>query len=235
MKAVILCAGYATRLYPLTFDKPKALLQVKGKPIIDYIIERIPEEIDEIVVVSNHKFYSQFLKWAEKYDCRVKIIDDGTETNETRLGGIIDLNLAVEHGINEDVLVILGDNLFDFDLRGFIEFFKNRKKTLLGIYKVTKEEAKRFGVVETQGEKIVSFEEKPVNPKSDTISTGLYIFTKNDLEELKKYSLGEGPKDAPGYLIKHLSCFQEVLCFSFKGRWFDIGTQDLYYRIKDNW
>ena len=183
MKAIILCAGYSTRLYPLTLDKPKALLKIKGKSLLSNIIEKIPKEIKDIIIVSNGKFYKNFLEWAEKYERQIKVLNDRTSSNETRFGGIGDLSFAIKkENINDDILVILGDNLFDFNLDDFIGYFEKHKKTLVGVYEFPHEELKKLGVVEVKNNKIISFEEKPEKPKSSLASTGIYIFSKDDLK-----------------------------------------------------
>ena len=127
IRVIILAAGYGTRLYPLTKDKPKALLDVAGKPMIEYIFDRINEvkEINDIYIVSNSKFYKKFLEWSKNYgDERIEVLNDNTNSNETRLGGIGDMNFVIEKKkIEDDVLVISGDNLFDFNLKEVVKFF----------------------------------------------------------------------------------------------------------------
>lgn len=234
MKVVILCGGYATRLYPLTLDKPKALLDINGRPLIDYIIDRIPSEISEIVVVTNNKFFSHFFEWSKNQFRKIKIINDGTMSNESRIGGLGDLMLAVDN-TKEDLLVICGDNLFDGNLSEFIAFFNRFRKTSLVIYKSNLEEAKKMGVVEVFGDRLVSFEEKPSNPKSDLVSTGIYLISRDDLGKLKEYMDGDGSKEGLGFFIKYLSNLQEVLCFTFIGRWVDIGSKEIYEAVKNSW
>ena len=237
MKSIILCGGYGTRLYPLTLNKPKSLLPVNGKPLLDYIVEKIPKNIDEIILLSNSKFYELFSIWSKNYGGKIKLVDDGTFTNETRIGAISGLELAIgEKNITDDVLVISGDNLFDFKLDNFISFFRGAKSTSIGVYKPDRKELKKFGVVEVNNCKVVSFEEKPQNPKSDLASIGIYIFTKDDLEKIKKYSKIGKPKDAPGFLIKDLvENGDDVFAFEFTGRWFDIGSREVYEEINKTW
>ena len=192
MKAIVLCAGYATRLYPLTLDKPKSLLEISEKPLLNYIIEKIEKipDIDEIFVVANDKFHKQFLDWLNDYENnftkKINIINDGTTSNENRLGGVGDLDLTIrKEKINEDLLVVLGDNLFDFDLNSMISFFNKINGITVGIYDLKDwEQAKNFGVFEVKNNKLISFEEKPQNPKSTIISTGVYLFPKKDLKKI---------------------------------------------------
>ena len=237
MKCVILCAGYATRLYPLTLNKPKALLEIRGKSLLDYTIERIPHEIEKIYIVTNDKFYYNFIWWLENSKSKVKekieVINDETSTNESRLGGVGDLNFVIElKQINDDILVILGDNYFNFNLSGLINFFKKVGSTILGVVSLDKEQAKNFGVVEITEDKISSFEEKPENPKSNSVSTGLYIFTKDDLKKIKEYIKTDLNKEGPGYLIKYFLEIKDVYAYKIDGWWFDIGSIEEYEKIK---
>ena len=240
MKAIILCAGYATRLYPLTLDKPKSLLPISGKPILNYIIEKIEklDDADEIFIVTNEKFYPVFSKWLDDsklFNIKIKIINDGTKTNETRLGGIGDLDFAIrKEKINEDLLVVLGDNLFDFDLDGMIFSFGKNKTPTVGIYDLKdKEQARNFGVFEIKNNKIISIEEKPQNPKSATISTGIYLFPKDDLKKIGDYMKTEKPKDGPGFLIMDFFNSRDIYAFEFFGKWFDIVTKEIYEKVKE--
>lgn len=241
MKAVILAAGYATRLYPLTLDKPKALSPVSGKPILNYIIEKLEKvsDVDEIFIVSNDKFYMNFVWWLSQnaFNKKIEVMNDGTLSNETRLGGIGDLWFAIESKkINDDVLVISGDNLFDFNLQEMIDSFKNLNKTLVGIYDINDiEEVKKMSVVEIKNGKIISFEEKPKNPQVTISSIGIYIYTKEDLKKIGEYMKTDKPKDGPGYLVQDFCKNCEVYSFVFKGRWFDIGSKETYDKVNNTW
>ncbi|MEK6899244.1 MAG: nucleotidyltransferase family protein [Nanoarchaeota archaeon] len=236
MEVIIPCAGYATRLHPLTLKTPKALLPVRGKKIIDYIIDSLPANFFRITIVSNASFYSQFSDWAKRYGSRVAVLNDGTTSNETRLGGIGDIWFAIKNQkIDDDTLIILGDNLFDFALEPFIDFFKKKGKTATGVFEMPREELKNFGVVGLEGEKIVSFEEKPVNPKSSFGSTGIYALTREDLAKLSEYISRGKSLDGPGFFIEHLLSIQDVYGFVFKGRWFDIGTPSAYEQVNRSW
>jgi len=239
MKVVILCAGYATRLYPFTIGESKSLLLVGGKPLLSYTIKNLESirEIDEIFVVTNGKFYEKFVEWKKNEKSKIEIINDKTWTSEKRLGGVIDLKLALDKCGDDDIFVILGDNYFNFDLRNFADFFKVKKKTCIALHDVGDfEKAKRFGVVEVGGgNKVLNFEEKPENPKSTLISTGCYIFTRNDLEKIKDYFKSEKNKEGVGYIVKDfVESGEEVKGFIFKEDWYDIGIMEDYKKIKQD-
>lgn len=240
MKAVILAAGYATRLYPLTLDKPKALLEIHGKPLLNYIIHNLEEtNVSEIYIITNEKFYLQFVWWLNqnKFNKKIEIINDETNSNETRLGGIGDLKLAIlEKEIDDDILVILGDNLFDFSLKELTTKFNKTNKTVLGVYDIKSlMDAKRFGVVGVSADRIVSFKEKPENPESSLISTGIYLFSKKDIQLLPEYLNSGGKKDAFGSFIEYLTPRTEVYAATFDGRWFDIGSIEVYAKVSKEW
>ncbi len=244
MKAILLCAGYATRLYPLTKNQPKALLPIKNKPLINYIAEKIEkcEEIDEIFIITNEKFYMNFVWWLknnnEKFSKKIEILNDNTISNEDRLGGIGDLWYAVEKKkINDDIMVVLGDNLFTFDLNKIIDFFSEKKATVLGLYDVKNlEDAKRFGIVSIdENNKIIDFQEKPENPKSTLASIGIYFYTKEDLKQLEKYMKTDNQKDCPGYFPEYLRKNQNIYAIKLDGIWFDIGTKQSYEEVNKIW
>jgi glucose-1-phosphate thymidylyltransferase len=243
MKAIILAAGYAVRMYPLTLDKPKTLLFIRDQPLLNHIIKKIEkiEDVDEIIIVTNNKFYSIFCEWLEFYhkdfNKKIRIINDRSSSNENKLGGIGDLAYCIQKcNIQDDLLVLNSDNLFDFYLKQAVDFFNEKKKIVNGVYLLNSlDNAKKHGVVQLAKDKIVSFEEKPENPKSLLISIGVYIFPKQYLLEIVEYLKNNGKKDAPGYLIKYFVENFEVYGFLFKGRLYDIGSIDSYNEIKDSW
>src|SRR3989344_235256 len=237
MKCIILCAGYATRLYPLTLDKPKALLPINNVPLLNYIIERLKDikEIDEILVVTNSKFYFHFVWWLEHLNLgdeiknKIEIINDGTNEETGRLEGIGDLNFVMRSkNIKDDVFVILGDNYFNFNLSGFVDFYKEKGETCIGVYDIkNRENAKRFGILELgDGGEIISFEEKPKNPKTTLASVGLYIFSKADLRYVEEYIKAGYGKRGIGFLVKYLVEMKKVHPYKFEGWWFDIGSKE---------
>ena len=229
MKALILCAGYATRLYPLTLDKPKPLLPVSGRAIIEYGLDSVEKvnEIDLIYVITNDKFIDHFSKWAKQIKTKKKIIviNDKTLSNEDRLGSVGDIDFAIDdQGIDDDLLVLAGDNLFDFGLKDFIDYSK-KKGTSVVVYDVEDRElAKQYGIVELDKDsKIVDFLEKPQNPPSTLASTCLYLFRKEDLGLLKKYESEGNKLDKSGDFINWLRKNKDVYGYVPKGKWYDIG------------
>jgi len=235
MKALILAAGYATRLYPLTENKPKALLVVKGRPIINYIVEKLNkvDEIDEIFVVTNKKFYDSFIKWNKtiKTSKPLSIINDGTEKNGKRLGSVGDINFVVEEkNITDDLLVIGSDNFFSFTVEKITNFFKKKNSTVVAVYDTKNKSriAKKLGCVEADNDcKVIGFEEKPEHPKSTLASTCCYIFPKQDLHLIKE-AIHENNFDRTGDLIKFILSKKSVYAFAFEGYWYDIGCFDEY-------
>ncbi len=183
MKAIILAAGYGTRLYPLTLNKPKPLLEVAGKPIIEHIINKIEEveEIDKVFIVTNAKFYKNFKEWCERFksEKKIKIINDKTKSNEDRLGSLGDINFVIEkEKIKEDALIIAGDNFFHFSLKEFLESLRRPDKSAVVLYDVKDRElAKQYGIVGVNEEnRMMEFQEKPAEPKSTLASTGVYFY-----------------------------------------------------------
>jgi glucose-1-phosphate thymidylyltransferase len=235
MKVIILAAGYGTRLYPLTLNTPKALLPVVGKPIIEYIIDKIEctQEISDVYVVSNNKFFNDFVEWQKKYKTglNIEIINDGTNTEDDRLGGVGDIGFVVnEKQIKDNILVIGGDNLFEFDLSKFIKKVYDKKSSIIGVYDLKdKELAKQYGVVELDSnDKIIEFTEKSENPVSMLVSTCVYAFVKEDIKKLIEYLDTNQNTDATGNYVNWLIKKQDVYAYVFDRKWFDIGSKQSY-------
>jgi len=232
MKALILAAGYATRLYPLTKDYPKPLLEVKGKPIINYIIDKLKSvsDIKEVYIVTNSKFIGIFRRWKKlvKSPKKITLIDDLTKSNQDRLGAIGDINFVIKNQhIQEDLLIIGGDNLFSGSLKTFLDFSKkNNPAASIGAYKLKrKKDASRYGVVQLdKHNKIINFQEKPVHPQSSTVAMCLYYIPKNYLSLINEYIKSKNKNlDASGGYICWLKNKIDVYGYIFGGSWFDIG------------
>jgi len=241
MKALVLAAGYATRLYPLTKEFPKPLLTVRERPIIDYIIDKLDKvkDIDEIIVVTNNKFISLFKKWADEIESqkRISLVNDLTKSHEDRRGAIGDMNFVLEkEHINDNLLVIGGDNLFDGDLGDFISFAKaHRPNPVIGTYDIKdKLQAKKYGVIRMDKKnQLIDFKEKPDKPNSTLVAMCLYYFPKERLSLIKKYlDIKHDKHDATGFYIDWLRKEVPVYGFAFEGRWYDIGHHQFYNEAK---
>jgi glucose-1-phosphate thymidylyltransferase len=227
VKAVVLAAGYATRLRPLTDTMAKELLPVGGRPIIDWILDRIREVpgLDEIHVVTNTFKAPMFERWERSED--VTVHDDGTASNEDRLGAIGDIRFVVERaGIDDDLLVIAGDNLFRFSLARYVDWWRDKGvASALAVHDVgTLELARKYGIVELgESERVVGFVEKPEDPPSTLAATASYIYHRRHLPLVARY-LDEGNQpDQPGRLIAWLHTREPVYGYVFEDEWLDIG------------
>ncbi len=231
MKAIILVAGYATRLYPLTKDTPKPLLKVGGKPIIDYIVEEINtiDAVDKIYVISNHKFAEHFRLWAEKKvnPKPIAVIDDGTDSDENKRGAIGDIQYTIEQGnIDDDIMVIAGDNLFTYSLKEYYDFYKAKNADCVCVKQFDdKEMIKQLGVVllDEKG-KVIDLEEKPAKPKSDKAAFATYMYTRDTVKMFGDYIAEGNSPDAPGYFIQWLHKKKDVYAYVMNGECYDIGT-----------
>ena len=225
MKVLIMAGGYATRLWPITKDNPKALLPVGNNVILDYIIEKTRELNLKVYVSTNRFFAKHFEEWSR--DKNVELLVEDTLHEEEKLGTIGALGEAVKKLGLDDYLIIAGDNLFSFSLRDFLNKYEG--KTLIAVYDVGDFElAKRYGVVIVEGNKVIDFEEKPVKPKSTLISTGVYVLPKEVMEMISQY-LEEGNKDSPGYFLQWLlNKGIEIHAYKFDEYWYDIGSADSY-------
>ncbi len=243
MDVIILAAGYGTRLYPLTKDKPKALIPVAGKPILEHILFRIEEinGVKKIVIVSNNVFYQNFVEWKKSYKANVeiKILNDGTSTNETRLGAIGDINFAItKENLDDDLMVVGSDNIFDFGLVHLHKFFHEKKSSVVALYDIVEKSkaSNKYGVVITdENLRILDFHEKPSEPKSSLVSTACYIISKKDVEIFEHF-IRDNPKiDNLGEFIKFLSAKKHVYGFVFSERWFDIGSHEQLKEAHEYW
>lgn len=236
MKCLILAAGYATRLYPLTENFPKPLLQVGSKTILDWLVDDIDTAglVDEYVVISNHKFAHHFDAWAKTKTMKITVVDDGTSSNETRLGAVKDIQYAIDRlGLDDDMLVIAGDNVLDFSLTKFISYAKEKKSScIMRYYEPAEQKLSKCGVVEIDGvDRILSMEEKPAHPKSHWCCPPFYYYTRQDARLVSKGIEAGCGTDAPGSYIAWLCAQTEVHAMEMPGKRFDVGNLESYNKI----
>lgn len=239
IKALILAAGYATRLYPVTKHIPKPLLPISGKPIIEYILDKIAvlDDVDEIFIVTNKKFYPHFEMWHKRvkaagaYDKDIKVINDNTIKDGAKLGAIGDIKFVIDkESVDDDLLVIGGDNLFEFNLTSFVDYFKSKDENVVALHDIRdKEIVKRMSVVELNPEdKLINFEEKPDDPQTTLIAICCYIYKKDALVRIDEYIEKGNNPDAPGYLVEWMYENDSMYGWVFSESWFDIGNIDQY-------
>lgn len=240
MKCIILAAGYATRLYPLTENFPKPLLKVNDKTIMDWLIDDIEtsKKIDEYIVISNHKFIKYFERWKKNVniDTKITIIDDGSMSNETRLGAVSDILLAIESlKLNDDLLVIAGDNVLDFSLNNFINYFENKKHTcVMRYYEENLEKIKKSASVKfDENDLVLEMLEKPSNPTSHWCVPPFYIYSSSDVKNVKIALESGCKKDAPGSFINWLYDKSKVYAMEMPGKRYDIGTVESYNLVNE--
>ena len=230
MKALLLAAGYATRLRPLTDATPKPLLPVGGRPMVDWIVDRILEsgEVSELHLVTNDVHAGAFERWAGGRS--IAVWNDGTRSNEDRLGALGDVALAVERGGlgGDDLLVIAADNLFEFSLRDYVAFFRSKGGSAVAAHRLADPSlARLYGVVELDDDdRVVGFEEKPEAPRSDLASTATYVFRPEHVELLRRYVADGNPPDPPGRFLVWLYPREPLYGYRFDEPWFDIGNPD---------
>ena len=236
MKVLILAAGYATRLYPLTLTQPKPLLPVAGQPMIEYVLDNIAPigGIDRVYVVTNAKFAGHFQKWADQYRAAKSkldftIVNDQSTNDSNKLGAIGDLNLVLtKEKVDDDLIVVAGDNLFSQSLEGFGALCRAKKAPVLGVYDVRDlEQVKKYSSIELAPDgRITSFQEKPQHPKSSLIGIALYYYPKAVLPLIKQYVTEGNNPDQPGRLVQWLFPRTAVYTWTVPGLWFDIGSRE---------
>lgn len=235
MTGIILAAGYATRMYPLTLNFPKPLLEVGGKKIIDHLLEDGERSgIERFIVVSNHKFISLFREWAEGKE-NVMVLDDGSVDNEHRIGAVKDIEFAIEKaGIDDDTLILAGDNVLDFSLSSFIEYGKAKGTSCIMRHRETdRARLRKTGVVTIdQDDLVLSMEEKPKEPKSEWAVPPFYYYVKEDLPLIKEGIENGCGTDAPGSFVSYLAERRPVHAFLMPGKRFDVGSIEGYEKIR---
>lgn len=240
MKCLILAAGYATRLYPLTENFPKPLLKVGEKTILDWLIDDIDTAglVDEYVVISNHKYAPHFSAWAQEKPQRITVVDDGTDTNETRLGAVRDIQFAIDAlHLDDDMLVIAGDNVLDFSLTRFVHYAREKDTScIMRYYEANGQRLTKCGVVEIDADdRILSMEEKPAQPRSHWCCPPFYYYTRADAALVEKGIASGCGTDAPGSYIAWLCTQTPVHAMEMPGSRYDIGNLASYEQVQKDY
>lgn len=237
MKCLILAAGYATRLYPLTENFPKPLLKVGEKTILDWLIDDLEKSkvINEYVVISNHKFAHHFDDWAKDKAYRITVLDDGTTSNENRLGAVKDIQFAIDKlNIQEDVLVIAGDNVLDFSLNSFVKYAMDKQTScVMRYFEPSQAKLVKCGVLELDGnDKIINMTEKPEEPASNWCCPPFYYYTAEDTQKVQQ-GIDDGCNtDAPGSYVSWLCKKTDVYAMEMPGSRYDIGNLESYEKVQ---
>ena len=237
MKCLVLAAGYATRLYPLTENFPKPLLKVGEKTILDWLLDDIDNAklVDEYVIISNHKYAHHFHDWAKTKDYKITVVDDGTESNETRLGAVKDIQFAIETlQLDSDMLVIAGDNVLDFSLVNFIRYAKEKNTScIMRYYEENTEKLKKCGVISINEDDLVThMVEKPAVPPSHWCCPPFYYYTQQDSKRIADGIAAGCGTDAPGSYIAWLCTQTDVFAMEMPGSRYDIGNLESYEKVK---
>lgn len=240
MKCLILAAGYATRLYPLTENFPKPLLKVGDKAILDWLIDDIDGAglVDEYVVISNHKFAPHFQKWAATKQQKVTVVDDGTSTNETRLGAVCDIQYAIDQlSLDDDMLVIAGDNVLDFSLQKFVHYADSKKTScIMRYYEANEQKLLKCGVVTVdEDDRILRMTEKSPTPETHWCCPPFYFYTREDARLVKKGIESGCGTDAPGSYIAWLCTQTPVHAMEMPGSRYDIGNLQSYEQVQKDY
>ncbi len=240
MKCLILAAGYATRLYPLTENFPKPLLKVGKKTILDWLIEDIDTSglVDEYIVISNHKFAHHFDDWAKAHTLPITVVDDGTSSNETRLGAVCDIQYTIDQlKLDDDLLIIAGDNVLDFSLTSFIRYAVEKGTSCAMRYyeaDLRKIQKSAASVIDAN-ERLVSLEEKPREPKSNWCTPPFYFYKKADAARIREAISDGCGIDAPGSLLSWMCQNSIVHSMEMPGSRYDIGNLESYQKVQETY
>ena len=236
MKCIILAAGYATRLYPLTENFSKPLLKVGEKAILDWLVDDISPMIEEFIVISNHKFADHFRKWAEGKPQKITVLDDGTSSNETRLGAVKDIEFAVETlNITDDCVVMAGDNVLDFSLRHFLSYAQSTGTSCVMCHEENRLQAlQKTAVIEfDENQLITSYQEKPKEPKGNHAVPPFYFYRAQDIQRIPEALSAGCGYDAPGSFAAWLSSKTSVHAYIMPGKRYDIGDINSYNMVQE--
>lgn len=236
MKIIILAAGYATRLYPLTLNQPKPLLPVAGKPMVEHVLDNLAPigGIDRIYVVTNAKFAGHFQKWSDHYRATKSkfdftVVNDGSTDDANKLGAIGDIHFVLKtQNVNDDLIVVAGDNLFSEKLGEFGEFCREKNAPVLALYDVGDlEQIKKYNSISVDPTgRITFFEEKPKSPTSTLTGIALYFYPKSTIPLIHQYMAEGNNPDQPGRLVQWLYSRTAVYTWRVPGLWFDIGSKE---------
>jgi glucose-1-phosphate thymidylyltransferase len=233
VKALIMAAGYGTRLYPITKDTPKPMLEVGDRPMIDHIVDKLSvvDQLDELLVVTNDKFHEDFQEWSQDRDFPwpVTVLNDGSTEDGEKRGAIGDIHFTAEEAdVEDDLIVLAGDNLFDFNLNDMVETFESVQDNVVGVLRFDDEEKlSKYGIVAADDDgQIVDFQEKPEEPPSNLVAMGMYLFPGEKLSLIEEYLESGGNPDEPGWYITWLVENDSAHAHAFEGNWFDIGDKD---------
>ena len=237
MKCLILAAGYATRLYPLTENFPKPLLKVGDKTILDWLVDDIDSlgSVDQYVVISNHKFAHHFDEWAKTKKQNITVVDDGTSTNETRLGAVRDIQFAIDKlSLDDDMLVIAGDNVLDFSLTKFISYAESKKAScIMRYFEPDDKKLLKCGVVTIdESDKILNMTEKSPTPATHWCTPPFYFYSREDAKKIESAIADGCGVDAPGSYIAWLCKNTDVYAMEMPGKRYDIGNLESYERVQ---
>lgn len=240
MKCLVLAAGYATRLYPLTENFPKPLLKVGEKTILDWLLDDIHTSglVDEYIVISNHKFAHHFKTWADSSLLPVTVVDDGTSTNETRLGAVRDIQYAIDQEkLDDDLLIIAGDNVLDFSLTLFLNYAMEKNSSCtMRYYEADEKRLTKSGVAEMgEGDELLSLEEKPIQPKSHWCTPPFYFYKKKDVKRIPEAIADGCGTDAPGSLLAWMCRHCVIHSMEMPGKRYDIGNLESYETVKKDY
>ena len=237
MKCLILAAGYATRLYPLTENFPKPLLKVGEKTILDWLVDDIASAnaVDEYVVISNHKYAHHFEAWAKEKQQKITVVDDGTDSNETRLGAVKDIQYAMENlGLDGDMLVIAGDNVLDFSLTKFVAYAQEKQTScIMRYYEPNHQKLLKCGVVTMdENDRVICMTEKSPTPATHWCCPPFYYYTREDAKRVAQGIESGCGTDAPGSYIAWLCAQAAVHAMEMPGKRYDIGNLESYEKVK---
>ena len=237
MKCLILAAGYATRLYPLTENFPKPLLKVGEKTILDWLLSDIDSAklADGYIVISNHKFARHFQEWAAAHPLPITVVDDGTSNNETRLGAVCDIQFAIDQlKLDDDLLIIAGDNVLDFSLTAFLRYAQEKGTScVMRYYEADEKRLKKSGVAELgENDRLLSLEEKPEAPKSHWCTPPFYYYTRSDAAKIREAIADGCGTDAPGSLVAWMCRRSPMHSMEMPGSRYDIGNLESYETVQ---